>query len=220
MHRPEFLSDSLEINTPKEIVDEPSYKEKIGEIKEKGLIIKKTATFTTQKEATDYIRHTPINSAESLVAYIPETTYVLGDSDEGVQVWTFMQKVDGERLDTLELAGLPPEIYGQMDDFIFDSLVIYQQEGVCPGINYKNFVIDTEKKLWYVDSEPYPENNHEPFELAHARETRLTRDFGEGAKDLFPKTWEWISTHKVENYNKAKSEAEARRRQKSSQHRS
>ncbi len=214
MQTPEFLSGSLEVNTPNEIVGEPAYTEKIGEIREKALILKKTATFATQDEAVGYIKRTPINSSESLIDYIPETTYVLGDGNDGIQVWTFMKNVEGTRLDSIDFTDMTPEITEQLDDFILKSLVLYQQEGICPGINYKNFIIDNNGNLWYVDSEPYPENNHEPFEISHARESRLKRDFGENADEKFPKTWEWINENRASNYKKAKGEAEARRRQK------
>ncbi len=123
-----------------------------------------------------------------------------------------MEKIDGKRLDLLDLNQQEQSFYEQLDDFLFSSLEIYEGSNRCPGMNLKNLVLGKEGKLFYVDSEPYPEYNVEPFEMAHARKKKLTRMLGEDYQRLLPKTADWITKHEVGNYKKAKSEARRKRR--------
>lgn len=208
MERPKFINGGTEIKPLEKLVDRPAHVEKIQKITQPEMIIKETKDFVDASEALEYIRKTPSKRNDKLSQYIPPTDYVIGDNtnSEGCRVYTFMKEIEGTQLDEIEPTSFDSDVTKQLDDFLASSLEIFDAEGISAGINLKNFILDADKKLWFIDSEPYPINIHAAFEIAHAREQKLTRLFGHKAPDIFPKTWSWIQKNKVSNYTKMKKE--------------
>jgi len=220
MEKPHFVSQKTEFKPFEKLKNEPAYIDKVQQVEGTELVIKETKHFDSLREAEEYIRQSPIKRQDELTGFIPETDYVIGEHPQkgGYQVYTFMQPIEGKRLDEVQLDELDQGVTTQLDDFLAKSLEIYEQEEICPGINLKNFIVDdVDDKLWYIDSEPYPMNHHEPFELAHARAQRLRGMFGEVVHQKLPRTWDWVEKHQVEDYKSAKKAAQARRRAKGRQ---
>ncbi|MDA2922335.1 hypothetical protein MYX07_03655 [Patescibacteria group bacterium AH-259-L07] len=219
MEKPNFLNRNIEIRDIEKLKGESTYFQNIKELGKTGKLIKKMKEFPTAHEAQEYLANRP-QKEDHLQSFLPDTTYIIGSSDiigsskSKLAVYAVSNKVKGERLDSIDLSQQNRAFYNQLDDFLFGSLEIYENNGRCPGINLKNLVLNEEGRLFYVDSQPYPEYNIEPFEMAHARKQKLTRIFGEDFQQLLPKTVDWINKNEVANYKKAKSAAKRNRRKK------
>lgn len=209
----EHKSDEIKLNRIQELQGEQNYYDKIRRIEGSGKLLKKLRSFSTLEEAEAYISTTPSKSESALQKFIPPTEYLVENEDGRKIVYAIMPEIHGRRLDTVDLESLDRNVTEQLDFFLSESLKLFETDKVCPGINLKNIIIDDEDAIHYIDSEPYPSYNLEAFEMAHAREQKLTRLFGDSAAATLPLTWQWINTHRVENYKKAKSEAERRRRE-------
>lgn len=205
MERQVFVP-SVNIADIEDLRGEQNYFKEIKRIEGKGKIVKFGKLFGNKNEAIDYINNTPSRRSGRLRSYIPDTNWVIRDSGDKVEAIAITSEVQGIRLDKTNLAELKASTLTDFDNFIFESLLVYEKEGVCPGINLKNFVIDEQDKLFYVDSEPFPPYTIKSFEMAHARKQTLSKLFGDQAKEKFPKTWEWVEKHEVANYRKAKRE--------------
>lgn len=200
-----FLENHNQPTQIEELKGEQNYYNEIRRMESLGKIVKLGKTFESKEKALEYICETPSRRASGLSRFIPETDWVIGGGNGEVKAVAFSSEIRGDRLDKLiEGNGLNNEILKQVDEFVAESLLVYERDGVCPGVNLKNFVIDRDLKLFYVDSEPYPPYTIKPFEMAHARENRLKKLFGEKAEELFPKTWGWIKKHRVENFKAEK----------------
>lgn len=199
-----FAGESTTLTNIKELEGEQNYFNEVKRLDGKEKIVKLGKIFNSKEEAIDYINRTPSRRNDSLNKFIPKTDWVLQDKDGRVEAVVMMDEIKGTRMDKVDLRSLTVETVTDFDDFMYESLVVYEQEGICPGINLKNFVIDGRGKTFYVDSEPYPPYTILPFEMAHARENRLKKIFGEDFRVKFPKTNLWIEKHRAENYKMAK----------------
>jgi hypothetical protein len=203
---------SIQLSNIEELKGEQNYYEKIKRIEGEGKLWKDLEVFDTLQQAEDYISCTPANRKDSgLLPFIPDTKYVTQLSGDKVKVIAISQEIKGIRLDKYE-DELPPVVLSQLDRFMEESLKVFEKDKVTPGVNLKNFIIDPDQRLFYIDSEPYPPANIETFEMARARERRLIKMFGKNASSKLPITWQWIKGHMVEDYQKAKSEAKKNRR--------
>lgn len=202
----------LELLDIEELRGEQNYFDRIKRIKGEDKLWKVITTFPTSKEAEQYINQTPASRHDRLSNFIPETEYLIQEVADKFTVIAKAKEVHGERLDQVDISKLDDDVLKQLDTFLNESLLIFENKGVCPGINLKNFIISEDRRLYYVDSQPYPAYDIEPFEMAHAREQRLIKVFGQEAAAKLPLTWGWISLHQVENYKKEKGVAKKQRK--------
>lgn len=207
-----IVNTDFKLNDIEELRGEQNYFGKIKRIEGTDKLLKKLRSFSTLDEALDFISHTPSKRNDQLYRFIPETEYLTRSDGGTITVEAMVLEIQGKRLDRVDISSLGEPVLEQIDSFLRDSLEIYENEGVCPGINLKNFILGNDQNLYYIDSEPYPTCNIEPFEMAHAREQKLTKIFGEDAQRKLPRTWCWIENHKVDNYRKTKSLAKRKRR--------
>lgn len=207
-----FLSESQKVDHIEELKGEGEYYEKVRKIEGKNLVVKNLGTFSTVDEAEKYISRTPSRIQGGLKKYIPETDYVISrDKDDSYAVTAFSPVIEGKRLDSIPRMDLSDEVLAQLDDFISESIKLFELDRRNPGISFRNFILDGDNKLFYIDSEPFSESTYADFELAHARKERLLKEFGQGASDKFPLTFAWIKQHQVEYYRKAKREKNRRK---------
>ncbi|RJR29343.1 hypothetical protein C4564_03335 [Candidatus Microgenomates bacterium] len=211
MSEAELTTPEFRLTDIEELRGEQNYFNKIKRIEGEDKLWKQLQSFPSSQAAQEYISRTPSKRGDKLSAFLPATRYIIKQGVDKVSVIAVAKEIHGNRLDKVG-SDLSTDALSQLDTFVSESLIIYEQEGICPGINLKNFILADDQKLYYIDSEPCPPYNLEPFEVAHAREQRLLRTFGEDAKNKFPDTWDWIENHRVENYKKAQSEAKKRRR--------
>lgn len=202
-----------ELSRIEELRGEQNYYEKIQRVRELDKLWKWLGTFEDEESAASYIMETPATRHDGLSQYLPPTEYQIVQQQDKTQVVAISQEIKGERLDHID--DFDEVVLEQLDDFFAKSLVMYEQEGVCPGVNFKNFIVDGDNRLYYVDSEPYPPFSIENFEMAHARRQKLQKVFGDTAEEKLPKTYQWIKDHEIENYKRAKSMARRARRNKS-----
>ena len=214
MEKPNFLKPKLDTRSIEELKGEQSYFDNIKEIENSGKLIKKIKEFSTAQEAQEYLQNQP-QKENYLQRFLPRTNYIIGKFENSkCTVYAISETIAGNRLDKIDLNDQDDIFYEQLDDFLFSSLLLYENKKVCPGINLKNLVLDENGHLFYVDSEPYPPCNIEPFEMAYARKQKLLKIFGENLQKLLPKTYNWIKENEVENYKKAKGAAKRKRRKK------
>lgn len=197
---------SVEISDIQELKGEQNYFEEIKRLEGKGKIIKIGKLFDSKEEALEYISKTPGRDGDKLKGFIPKTEWVLDRAGGKIRAIAVTDEIAGQRFDQINLKNLDSEILEKFDNFISNSLLIFEEKGICPGINLKNFIVTENKELFYVDSEPYPPYSVQSFEMAHARKRRLEKLFGDRGEELLPKTWQWIRAHEVANYKKAKRE--------------
>lgn len=202
----QVIDPSLMVSQIEGLRGEQNYFNEIKRLEGLGKIIKFGKMFENKDRAVEYIKNTPSRRGGILSSYIPETNWVLKNNGDKVEALAVVEEIKGTRLDKANLVEIKTSTLEDFDNFIFESLSIYEKEAICPGINLKNFIIDNTGKLYYVDSEPFPPYSIKPFEMAHARKQTLTKLFGKVASEKFPKTWEWIREHEVSNYKKAKKE--------------
>jgi len=201
----EFLDDAHQPMQIKELEGEQNYFNEIKRLESIGKIVKLGKVFEDKVHALEYIKSTPSRKSYGLSRFIPKTDWVVAGNGDGMKAIAFSDEIKGSRLDIMiEASDVSNDVFTQFDEFLAESLLIYEKEGVCPGVNLKNFVVDEGGRLFYVDSEPYPPYIIKPFEMAHARENRLKKLFGEKAEELLPKTWEWIKKYRVENFKAEK----------------
>lgn len=196
----------VKISQIDDLKGEQNYFKEVLRLEDMGKIVKVNKIFSTRDEAVSFINRTPGRGEDKLAEYIPKTEWILKNNDQAFEAIAVTDEVKGIRLDKMDPDKIEDDVLRQFDNFISDSLALYLEKGICPGVNLKNFVVSDDKKLFYVDSEPYPPYSIEPFEMAHARKQKMLKMFGALAQDKLPKTWEWIKKYEVQNYKKAKRE--------------
>lgn len=150
----EFLDDTHQPTQIKELEGEQNYYNEIKRLESVGKIVKLGKVFENKDSALSYIKSTPSRKSCGLSKFIPETDWVIGGSSGEVKAVAFSREIRGERVDKLVSDEVLAEnVMSQLDEFIAESLLIYEKEGVCPGVNLKNFVVDEgiSCSMWIVN---------------------------------------------------------------------